>query len=230
MSRGGHRGRSDDDSLSLFDLPLQGGSEAPKRIEPVVEPTEEPKEITGASGSDDDSEAATASGLFDQLAEADHHVDIDPIPPPPRMIVEPLPADLGTRLRAGLADLATIGLAVAIGAAGAAILGVSPTRDRWLPFAALACAFSFPYLVVPLAFWGQTPGMAWAGLSARADDDEPLTFRQTAWRWLGALITVLLAGLPLLLGLGGGTLADRLSGSKTVRLTTVVADPEQASP
>jgi hypothetical protein len=57
--------------------------------------------------------------------------------------------------------------------------------------------------------------MAWVGLSARNQDGEPLTFDQTARRWLGGLLTLGFAGLPILLTGKGRSLTDRLSGSAT---------------
>ena len=57
--------------------------------------------------------------------------------------------------------------------------------------------------------------MAWAGLVSQNRDGEPLTFDQTARRWIGALLTLGTAGLPLLLALRGRSLADLLSGSVT---------------
>ena len=76
-------------------------------------------------------------------------------------------------------------------------------------------SFSFLYCVVSLAFWGQTPGMAWCGLVARTEETEPLSFGQTALRWLGHWLTWALLGLPGLLAFSGRSLADRLSGSST---------------
>ena len=73
--------------------------------------------------------------------------------------------------------------------------------------------FSFLYTVLPLAFWGHTPGMAWAGITSRNQDGEALTFDQTARRWLGGLVTALLLGLPLMALIKGRSLADLISGS-----------------
>ena len=69
--------------------------------------------------------------------------------------------------------------------------------------------------MVSLAFWGQTAGMAWRGLQTRDRLQRPLTFRQAALRWAGGLLTFATAGLPLLLTLGGASLADWLSRSVT---------------
>ncbi len=94
-------------------------------------------------------------------------------------------------------------------------MGVVVTVADWQPFVVLALVFSFLYWVVPLAFWGQTPGMAWVGHSARSSSGEPLSFGQTFLRWLGAVFTLALAGFPLLLALSGRSFTDRLSDSRT---------------
>ena len=76
-------------------------------------------------------------------------------------------------------------------------------------------AFSFLYSVLPLAFWGRTPGMSLAGLRKSAKDGGPLTFRQAILTWFGSVLTVALAGLPLLLAVGGRSLGDLIGGSVT---------------
>lgn len=121
----------------------------------------------------------------------------------------------GDRLLGGLADFAVQILMLGIAIAAAHALGVGVTLADWIPFAVLALVFSFLYWVVPLAFWGRTPGMAWVGHTARAPQDQPLTFGQASLRWLGALCTLALAGLPFLLALTGRSLTDRISNSST---------------
>lgn len=111
--------------------------------------------------------------------------------------------------------LATVGGVALVGA----VLLDAPAGLALLPgLTLLLLVFSFAYSVIPLAFWGATPGMAAAHLVARDRDGGPLTFGQTALRWLGGLLTALFAGLPLLLalrGLGARSPADRLSRSLT---------------
>ena len=85
----------------------------------------------------------------------------------------------------------------------------------WAPLAVFVLAWSFLYFVVPLAFWGATPGMSWAGLVSRTAATEPISFGQSALRWLGTWLTWTLGGLPGLLAWTGRSLADRLSGSGT---------------
>jgi len=131
----------------------------------------------------------------------------------------PIPSDrvgIGRRAAAGAADL-LVHVAVAVLAlTGCRTLGVMPAFADWPAFGVFLLSFSFLYTVVPLAFWGHTLGMTWAGLTAESTGGEPLSFDQTARRWLGALLTLATAGLPLLLALGGRSLADRLSGSRTL--------------
>jgi uncharacterized RDD family membrane protein YckC len=123
---------------------------------------------------------------------------------------------IGRRLAAGAADL-LVHLAVAVLAlAGCRYLGVVPALRDWPALAVFLLSFSFLYTVVPLAFWGRTLGMTWAGLTAESTEGEPLSFDQTARRWLGALLTLATLGLALLLALTGRSLSDRLSGSRTL--------------
>lgn len=144
----------------------------------------------------------------------------------PRVVAEPQPeaanaagtAPLGSRLRAGLGDLTVLAAVGAVAAVGARFLGGALDPSTLPALATFLLSFSFLYCVVSLAFWGQTPGMAWTGLVARSDETEPLSFGQTALRWLGHWLTWLLLGLPALLAAFGGSgrsLADRLSGSET---------------
>jgi uncharacterized RDD family membrane protein YckC len=123
---------------------------------------------------------------------------------------------IGRRLAAGAADL-LVHVAVAVLAlAGCRYLGVTPALRDWPAIAVFLLSFSFLYTVVPLAFWGHTLGMTWAGLTAESAEGEPLSFDQTARRWLGALLTLATLGLALLLALTGRSLSDRLSGSRTL--------------
>ena len=119
------------------------------------------------------------------------------------------------RLAAGLADIIVHGALVVVAAGGASLLGARPVPADWPAFAALLLTFSFLYTVLPLAFWGQTLGMAWAGLAARSRSGEPLTFDQAARRWLGALATAATAGIPLLVAGQRRSLSDLVSGSIT---------------
>lgn len=124
-------------------------------------------------------------------------------------------AGLGSRLAAGVADLLIHAAVLMIALIGTRLLGVRTTLADAPALAVFLLAFSFLYTIVPLAFWGHTLGMAWTGLVSQNRDGEPLTFGQTARRWLGGVLTLAAAGLPLLIALSGRSLADLLSGSVT---------------
>jgi uncharacterized RDD family membrane protein YckC len=130
----------------------------------------------------------------------------------------PVPAPLRARLFAGLVDLGVHVAVAALALLGTRLLGVPPEPSNAPAFAVLLVVFSLFYTVVPLAFWGKTPGMAAVGLACQAGDDLPLTFAEALRRWLGELATVLALGLPglLALGAGGRSLADRWSRSDLV--------------
>jgi uncharacterized RDD family membrane protein YckC len=181
----------------LFDLPLSGH-----------EPEEEPAEPLPAPKRSSSREPRRRAG---------------PVPVPVPVIEEEGPPDAsrgelagpGRRLAAGLADLvvhAAFGVVALFGCRG---LGVRPELPEAPALGVFLLSFSFLYIVLPLAFWGHTPGMTWAGITSRNRDGEPLTFDQTARRWLGAILTLALAGLPLLLAFGGRSLNDWISGSAT---------------
>jgi uncharacterized RDD family membrane protein YckC len=183
----------------LFDLPLSGH-----------EPEEEPAEPLPAPKRSSSREPRRAGPV--------------PVPVPPARETaeqdEPAAsrgefAGPGRRLAAGLADLvvhAAFGVVALFGCRG---LGVRPELPEAPALGVFLLSFSFLYIVLPLAFWGHTPGMTWAGITSRNRDGEPLTFDQTARRWLGAILTLALAGLPLLLAFGGRSLNDWISGSAT---------------
>jgi uncharacterized RDD family membrane protein YckC len=120
----------------------------------------------------------------------------------------------GRRFKAGLLDIATVSGTVFLATVGSSALGARLDPASIPAFVLFAVSFSFLYTIVPLTFWGQTPGMAIMRLVVRARNDAPLTIQQGIRRWLGALATVLLCGLPVLLILTGRSLADHLSDSR----------------
>ena len=111
-------------------------------------------------------------------------------------------------------DLAAVAGTILLAIGGAWTLGAAIELASAPAFLLFATAFSFLYTIVPLTFWGRTPGMAVLGLVARSRNQIPLTIQQSIRRWVGAVMTVLLLGLPLLLVLTGRSLADRLSSSR----------------
>jgi uncharacterized RDD family membrane protein YckC len=187
------RRRDFDDEPSLFDLPLGG----PAAV--AEEPEDGPAEWRAPEEEEPGSPGRV--GAAEEVAAAARRRG---------------PAPLSARYLGGLADLAVhLALAVAL-LFGSRLLGVEAGFADWPAIAFFLLVFSFLYHVLPLAFWGQTPGMAWAGLVARSAGDANLSFGQTARRWLGALLTAALLGLPALPAAGGKrSLADRLSDSDT---------------
>ena len=210
MSRHDHRA----DEPGLFDLPLETNVAPVRRERPVkTEPEEKPalpatRTSTTAGTSTDGSFTSQSRHLRAVPAVAPgaraHHA-----------------AGLGRRLLAGLGDLALHAAVYVLMLAGARYLGVE-LRPASLGATGVALLlFSLLYTVIPLAFWGQTPGMSWAGIVSRSTDGEPLSFGQSTRQWIGSLLTLLLAGLPTLLALGGRSLCDRLSGASTFAAQSV---------
>jgi hypothetical protein len=198
------------DEPLLFDLPLEPERErpaerkrAPRPAAPTVPTAPIPPEPDLGSILDETDPALRARSAHGEAQEEEDGEDTGR-------------ASLGTRLAAGAADLLVHGAVIVGVLLGCRSMGVRPVLSDWPAFAVFLLSFSFLYTVVPLAFWGHTPGMAWCGLDARSRDGEPLAFDQTARRWLGAIVTSLLLGLPLVLALGGRSLSDLLSGSETL--------------
>lgn len=187
----------------LFDLPLGAGVEEPE--EPVIERKRSVRESRAAAPPPPEPPLNRSGPVAVPDLEDEDFADEE--------VTGDGSAGRARRLAAGLADLvihAALGVTAILGVRG---LGVRPDLSQWPAFALFVLTFSFLYSVLPLAFWGHTPGMAWAGITSRNQDGEALTFDQTARRWLGGLITALLLGLPLLVLVKGRSLADLLSGS-----------------
>ena len=142
--------------------------------------------------------------------ESDELADEDSSPPHRR----DESVDFSSRLKAGLLDLAAVAGTILLAIGGAWTLGAEIGVASTPALLLFATAFSFLYTIVPLTFWGRTPGMAVLGLVARTRNQIPLTIQQSIRRWLGAVATVVLLGLPLVLVLTGRSLADRLSSSR----------------
>jgi uncharacterized RDD family membrane protein YckC len=182
----------------LFDLPLS----APDSYE---EPEEEAPPVAPKRAS----RQPRRSGPV-PVPEPQPRYEPRPAPAPRREFAGPV-----RRIAGGIADLVVHAAIAVLALLGCRWLEVQPQVREWPAFAAFLLAFSFLYTVLPLAFWGHTPGMAWAAVTSRNRDGEPLTFDQTVRRWIGALLTLALVGLPVLLGFGGRTLTDWISGSAT---------------
>jgi uncharacterized RDD family membrane protein YckC len=148
---------------------------------------------------------------------------VEEIDEPGELVDEPMaevPVAFARRFAAGLADIVILGLFGALELACGAIL----LELRFPPSALLGLgAFLFLAAVVLLVLvpfvWGATPGMALADLRVAADDGGSPTLAAASLRFLGALLTGALAGVPLLVAAfdrKGRTLSDLLSGTTLV--------------
>lgn len=208
------RRRPAEESL-LFDLPLDTAPAEPTRAAPTPEePLDQPALPLTEAEAEDLAEVAAAA----ETAERSHSAAKPETAPPiyHRRYTRRSPrATLRTRLAAGLTDLGVCAAVMVVLLVALLAQGVRPTVSDWPAAALFLLSFSFLYSVLPLAFWGRTPGMALCGLRATSTDRRPLSFRQAALKWLGSVLTVAFLGLPLLLALGGRSLSDLLSGSTT---------------
>lgn len=138
---------------------------------------------------------------------------------PPEAPVEsepgPRPASsvYARRWAAGALDGGVHLAVLVLAAAGSWWLGVPLTRVSILPLVVFLGCFSFVYHIVPLTFWGHTPGMAGVGLVARDPNGEPLTIHQAGQRWLGGILNLATLGLFFLIS-RERSLPDLLSRSK----------------
>jgi len=186
-----------DDSL-LFDLPLVAEPELANKPRP--EPS---VELAAAEQIDlPQEEVEPKSPTYTEAATAEESPEPDGV-------------TLQRRFVAGAIDTGVIAAALVAMMVGAAAVGVRPTLADWPGYALVGLVLSFVYSGFSLLFWGKTPGMQRTGLIASSSDGSPVTIGQVVLRWLGAVCTVLLLGLPTLLALrGGGTFTDRISGSQ----------------
>lgn len=213
------------DEPNLFDLPLAPPADSVEE-EPAVEEAqaEEPSQRSGRSRRRraERPPAPESLPLFEESAprpkdrpSREERPGPRPLPPVSHETDDPIDeVPLASRARAAAGDLVVLGAVGAIAATGARAMGAAIGVGQLAPLLVFLLAWSFLYTVIALAFWGQTPGMAWVGIVARSTEGEPLTFGQTALRWLGGWLTWALAGLPGLLALTGASLADRISRSR----------------
>lgn len=137
---------------------------------------------------------------------------------PGEIVDEPgaeVPVAFARRFAAGLADIVILGLFGALElAAGAIFLELRFPPDALIGLGAFLFLAALVLLVLVPFVWGATPGMALADLRVSADDGGSPTLSASALRFLGALLTGALAGVPLLVAAfdrKGRTLSDLLS-------------------
>lgn len=152
-----------------------------------------------------------AAGTLKELPEAEEAADGE----------EEEAVAFARRIAAGLADLLIVALVGAVElAAGSLLLDLRFPLPAFVPLGSFLFLVALVLLVLAPFVWGTTPGMALADLKIRAEDGGSPTLVASLLRFLGSLLTGLLAGVPLLLAAfdrRGRTFADLLSG------TTVVA-------
>jgi len=130
------------------------------------------------------------------------------------------PVTFARRFAAGLADVVILGLFGALElAAGAILLELRFPPAALLGLGAFLFLAAFVLLVLVPFVWGATPGMALADLRVAAADGGSPNLSAASLRFLGALLTGALAGVPLLVAAfdrKGRTLSDLLSGTTLV--------------
>ena len=108
-------------------------------------------------------------------------------------------AAAGARAKAFAADALLCALTSAAAFLGAAAsVPRSPAAGSWLWCGLFAIEVSFFLCVPSLALFGKTPGMALADITVEREDGEKPPIPGILRRWLAGLVTILLAGLPLL--------------------------------
>ncbi len=131
-----------------------------------------------------------------------------------------VPVAFARRFAAGLADIVILGLFGALElAAGAILLQLRFPTAALLGLGAFLFLAALVLLVLVPFVWGATPGMALADLRVSAADGGSPTLAASSLRFLGALLTGALAGVPLLVvafDRKGRTLSDLLSGTTLV--------------
>lgn len=174
----------------LFDLPLDLQADEPEK--PVAPAGK------GPGGGDDQAALAFPP-------------DSEPEPESPRLIEAPL----APRFIAALLDLVALVAALGFSLLSLRLLEVPIDRAVLMPLAVFLGSFSFLYQVMPLAFWGHTPGMAYAGIHSRAKGGEFMTIQQCILRWVGWVLTLASGGLAALVALSGVSLSDLLSRTRS---------------
>lgn len=136
-------------------------------------------------------EPAESSSLFPREDE--------PPPPATANLSPDRAAPMAGRARAFGTDALLCGL-VGVGAflGAAASVQRTPSAQSWLWCVLFTLEVSFFLCVPSLVLFGKTPGMALADLTVEREDGEKPSISAAARRWLLAVVTAVLAGLPLL--------------------------------
>lgn len=140
--------------------------------------------------------------------------------PPLASAPEDVAVSFARRVVAGLADLLILALVGAVQvAAGAFFLDLRFPPAALLWIAAFLALVALVLLVLVPFVWGTTPGMALADLKVVAGDGRSPTLLASFLRFVGFVLTGLLAGVPMLVAAfdrRGRTLADLFSRTSLV--------------
>jgi uncharacterized RDD family membrane protein YckC len=140
--------------------------------------------------------------------------------PPLASAPEEVAVSFARRVVAGLADLLILALVGAVQvAAGAFFLDLRFPPAALLWIAAFLALVALVLLVLVPFVWGTTPGMALAELKVVAGDGRSPTLLASFLRFVGFVLTGLLAGVPMLVAAfdrRGRTLADLFSRTSLV--------------
>ncbi len=197
--------RQEEVTVAQVELPIP-----PLAIEFVEENEEEAKEEAKEEESTELPEEEMTEAVADAAMEAATVAATQP------EVSKDTSVTLLGRFRAAVVDaVAMIGV-LALLVAGGAVMGAPVGLGSLAFYLTTWLLFSFLYHVVPLLFWGKTPGMVRTGLITRSAEGGPLTGTQAIGRWLAGQVTLVLLGLPGLLALFGRSFADRASGTVTL--------------
>jgi uncharacterized RDD family membrane protein YckC len=152
----------------------------------------------------------------------------EPLAAPIQHPAAALPLDAGAPLlKRILAFLTDISLLLALALAltpllpqrGTAADSLSAGWPAYASLAAFLLLLSWYYVVGSWIIWGRTVGGTIFDTRIVALDGAPLSVAAATRRWLWTGISLALLGLPFLIGLFGTrrTLAERMSGTRTVR-------------
>jgi uncharacterized RDD family membrane protein YckC len=202
------------ETLSLFpdvgEMPLGKESvpAAPRRPRSSSSPESAPLEATASPAPPSEEAAAGPGGATAEVA-----------------------VSFARRIVAGLADLLILALVGAVQlAAGAFFLDLRFPPSALLWIAVFLVLVALVLLVLVPFVWATTPGMALADLRVVSGDGGSPTLLASFLRFIGFVLTGLLAGVPLLVAAfdrRGRTLADLFSGTSLVAVRREAA-PERA--
>jgi uncharacterized RDD family membrane protein YckC len=138
-------------------------------------------------------------GAADEAAESSSLFPGIPDLPPAAERTADRAAPVSLRAKAFAADAVLCAIiSAAAFLSAAASLQRSPSAGSWIWCGVFAIEVSLFLCVPSLALFGKTPGMALSDLTVERDDGEKPPLPCVLRRWVAGILTILLAGLPLL--------------------------------